>query len=302
MTRLCKHRHSTTEQIALDEFLDYADAHVIEGAPDKLFRLGEQLSMLGNNRRFLSDFMCSYIKANRARDPLAEIISQSVVLARRKHFYLRANFWLPAAEMTQAESLLFAYHQAHDHNFDLLSYAYCGTGYETDVFEYDYAAVAGFVGEEVRVRPLGTFRHACGDTIMYRCNQDIHIQQPPTNLSVTLNVIPTFNQHGLLDQYFFDIDATDPNRARLSNYAYTAIDARRQLLELVSQLRDDNVTDLLVEFATRHDCRRTRYNALRALQDSAPEVHDSVCASLGPDEPALVRHHLVASESPAQTT
>lgn len=295
------HRFTTDASMELPEFMEYADAKTNMSDVDSLLALGEQLSMLGNNRRFLSKFLEDFIEANWNLDSLTATISQSVMLRSGRDFYLRANFWLPEAEMTESEALLFAYHQAHDHNFDLLSYAYSGSGYTTDLYEYDYSSVAGYVGEQVNLVPRGNHRHACADTLLYRCNRDIHFQRPPETPSITLNVIPTANQYGLQDQYFFDIEKGDSESGVLSRYAESNIESRRFLFNVAKYVRSERLVRVMCDLITTYPCRRTRYEALRALRECDADAHDTMVHHLRDDPAPIIRQyvHRVLSGVPA---
>jgi hypothetical protein len=290
--------HQTDDVIDLAEFLriaDAADVNTTEG----MLAIAEPFAMLGNNRSFLSDFFCDYIRANVATDPLASVVAQSVVLSRNEHYYIRANMWLPEEEVTANEAILFAYNQAHDHNFDLLSLAYCGDGYLTDCYEYNYDDVAGYVGEVVELNPLGPIKHGCGDTLLYIANKDIHFQRAPKTPSVTLNVIPLANRYGTRDQYFFDIEGPDSTKGTISGYPTTIIEQRRMLFDIAKHLADDVIAQLLADIAGHHACRRTRYEALRALKTCDPEAHGQVCWALRDDKAPLIRAYLQSQEAAA---
>lgn len=285
-------RFTTDESIELDEFVDYALSNVNTSSSEGLLALGEKFTMLGNNRTFLSDFFADYIKENFVRDPLSQIVSQSVVLARNESFYVRANFWLPEDDMTESETFLFAYHQAHDHNFDLLSLAYCGDGYMTDGYTYDYNKVAGYVGEVVDIEPLGSHHHAYGEVLLYECNKDIHIQRPPSEPSITLNVIPLVNQNGLLDQYFFDIDRIDSTQGTIQRYGNNIMEQRKDLFAIVKHLANDEIAQLFIDIAKSHPCKRTRFEAIRSLKVYSKEMHDQLCYMLRDDKTAIVKHYV----------
>lgn len=285
------HTFSTQQSISLAEFVEAADHTPDIGTADGLWRLAEDFSRLGNNRDFLSEFYCNYIKSKIAKDPLYVVISQAIVLHRSKDYYIRANFWPTQAECSPAEMTLFAYDQPHDHNFDLLSYSYCGDGYISDDFSYDYDAVVGYVGERVAITPLGPHKHECGDVLMYHCNRDIHIQHPPSQPSITLNVIPLENQNGLKDQYFFQIDGIAADSAVIAKRAANIIDQRRMYLDIARQFMSDNMLDVMASVADRHVCARTRYEALRILSVCAPAEHDRLVSALGDHPPPILQHY-----------
>ena len=290
-------RFDTDESISLSEFVEYAARNTDFADQDSQLALGEQLTMLGNNRSFLTDFFGEFVEKNLHAAHVEGTISQAFLLALGTNFYLRGAFWLPDSELRGNESVLYAYHQAHDHNFDFLSYAYCGSGYTTDLYEYDYASTVGYVGERVKLRPLGKHHHRTGDVLFYRCNQDIHFQRPPETPSITINVIPLVNQHGLKDQYFFDIAAGDSEEGTIYRHAESNIESRRTLFDIVKHFRSPKISRVLAEFAESYDCQRSRFQALRALQMSDPSTHKDVCERLAGDSSALVRHHIATAQA-----
>ena len=287
-------RFETEEVIDLPEFLRIAEG-VDVSCTDGMLSLAEPFTKLGNNRTFLAEYFAEYIKQAVVVNPDGLVLSQSVVLSRNEKFYIRANVWLPENDMTEKESLLFAYNQAHDHNFDLLSLAYCGDGYYTDCFEYDYESVEGYVGELVEINPLGRIQHTCGDTLLYVCNKDIHFQRPPVNPSVTLNLIPLANQNGLRDQYFFNIADVDSVTATIYGYPTTIIEQRRSLFEIAKHFADDKIVKIFIGLAEKHPCRRTRYEALRSLKTCNLEAHNEMCMKLRDDNAQIIRTYVESS-------
>lgn len=284
-------KHNTTDAIELAEFLDAAQRTDV-GTAEGLLSLGETFAKLGNNREFLSAFFANFIKHQAINDPLAVLLSQSVVLARRKDFYLRANFWLPAEGISESESILFAYDQPHDHNFDLLSLAYCGDGYVSHGYTYNYDTTIGYVGEKVPLNPLGPHKHECGDVLMYECNKDIHIQKPPIDASITLNLIPLENQNGLRDQYFFEIDNVASTVGIIRKHAPNIQERRRYLFDIAKHVANDEMVGIFRDIALRHECSRTRYEALRSLKTADSDVHDEMVFALRDDPAPIVRHYV----------
>jgi hypothetical protein len=286
------YHYETTDSISLPEFLEFANKAVNVNSRDGILALGEMFARLGNNRAFLSEYFAKVIYELAPRDPLSFLLAQSVVIARYDSFYLRANFWLPRDGLTAGEAELYAYDQPHDHNFDLLSYAYCGSGYYSDGFHYDYNSVVGFVGEKVRLQPLGRHHHKCGDVLFYECSKDIHIQHAPETPSITLNVLPLGNLNGLIDQYFFEIDSPNSRTGTLKKHAPNVIEQRRHLFDVAKHIGGQKVAVALADIATGHRCARTRYESVRALRTCDPTAHEAVVNTLKSDTAPLVQHYV----------
>jgi hypothetical protein len=283
---------STTESISFKDFIEFARTGVDVTTQDGLWALSDCFARLGNDREFLSNFYIDYIKGNVRKDIYAIVISQAIVMYRCDTFYVRANFWLPEDQCTAEEAKLFAYDQPHDHNFDLLSLAYCGDGYLSDDYQYDYDKTVGYIGEEVELTPLGTHKHEVGDVLMYLCNKDIHVQNFPATPSITLNVIPTVNQNGLRDQYFFEIPQKLGTRGIIRSRAPNIVEQRRRLFDMAKHLANDEMTGIFVDIAKTHLDPRTRYEAARVLAESSPAAHRDVLFALRDDPAPIVKHHV----------
>src|SRR3546814_33924 len=72
----------------------------------------------------------------------------------------------------------FFYGKAHDHNFSFLTVGYMGPGYWSEYYEYDYANVAGYVGEKVNLRYIEKSKLDEGKVMLYRIHRDVHLQLP----------------------------------------------------------------------------------------------------------------------------
>ena len=127
---------------------------------------------------------------------------QVMMLANRKHFLVRAPIWVPSNSLVNDR--MYAYGQAHDHDFDLLTIGYLGKGYVTETYQYDFDSVSGEIGERVEVRNKETYRLSQGSALFLKANKDIHVQFPPEEICMSLNLIQTSNKSN--KQYLFDLE------------------------------------------------------------------------------------------------
>ncbi len=174
------------------------------------------LRRLSNNRTFLGDMLIDFL-AEREGSALAAIDSgygpQAIVLS--PHYagptggmFLRANIWPAESDLCFQTSgaMNFVYGKPHDHNFGFLTVGYCGPGYRSDYYEYEYDEVAGYAGEPVGLRYMGRSALSEGKLMLYRAHRDVHSQLPAEALSVSINVMhvdPAISWH---DQYGFDLE------------------------------------------------------------------------------------------------
>ena len=228
---------------------------------DSLLHAAGWLRRLGMNRDFLAERLLAELKARHRQDDAASAYGPQVVMLSPLggDFFLRANIWPSRDEhMFRASGGgSFVYELPHDHNFDFLTLGYFGPGYWSDYWEYDYAAVAGAVGEKAGLRFAERSRLAPGKLMHYRAHRDVHSQLPPDALSVSLNVMHAGGAQGCLDQYRFDVEK-DEIAAVLSP------GASEVFLRIAVGLGCEESRDLAERFAAGHPSDRMRLTALDA--------------------------------------
>jgi len=171
------------------------------------------LRRLANNREFLGDLLTERL-AGRGDDGSASGYGpQAIMLSRPRDnranaAFLRAAIWpAPSDHVFRTSGAgSFVYGAAHDHNFDFLTVGYCGSGYASDYYEYEYEAVAGYPGEDAGLRFVGRSTLSPGKLMLYRRHVDVHSQLPPASLSVSLNVMRVDPAQGWFDQYGFNLE------------------------------------------------------------------------------------------------
>jgi hypothetical protein len=190
------------DPISFAELIEYFDALGADVLKTDLDQSACVLRRLYNNRSFLVDVLQSQLADMPAFERINGYTSQVFVLHRSEHYFVRAAIWLPRADQRSDE--VFLYEDAHDHNFNLLTLGYLGSGYRTVLFEYDHAAASGFLGEAVQVKFLENTGLENGRVMLFRESRDIHVQFPSDEFSISINIISTGSQH--VRQYSFDLD------------------------------------------------------------------------------------------------
>lgn len=220
------------------------------------------LRQLGNNRAFLGDLILDELSRRHRDAPEDNAYGpQAIVLGRAgRDSLLRASLWPSPAEpmMRNSGPSAFAYGLAHDHNFDFLTLGYFGPGYWSDLYEADYEAMDGYVGEPTRLTPMGRHRLEEGAIHFYRAHRDVHAQWPAGALSVSLNILHTGAAQGWLDQYRFDVTKGEI-AGQLSHGASEAF------IRIAVGLGGEEARDLAERFAFGHPSGRMRLHALDAL-------------------------------------
>lgn len=171
------------------------------------------LRRLANNRSFLGDLLVDRLTGRGGEDIASGYGPQAIVLSRPRDdrpnaAFLRAAIWPSPRDhvFKTSGAASFVYGAAHDHNFDFLTVGYCGPGYASDYYEYDYDAVAGYPGENAGLRFVERSTLCPGKLMLYRRHLDVHSQMPPESLSVSINVMRVNPAQWWFDQYGFDLE------------------------------------------------------------------------------------------------
>lgn len=227
------------------------------------------LRRLGNDQDFLGDILIDELAKRHREDVLDNVYGPQVVMLAPPNgqFFIRANIWPSVGDhMVRASGgESFVLGLPHDHNFNFLTLGYFGPGYWSDYYEYDYAEVTGYSGEQVpSLRFIERSRLEPGKLMLYRAHIDVHAQLPADSLSVSLNIMHTAGAQGWLDQYRFDLEggviggiiSPGPTEA---------------LLKVAVGLGSAEAVDLAHRFAYRHPSDRLRLACWDAL---AAEIAD----------------------------
>jgi len=254
----------------LGECVDALDAAGFDPCEeDSLQNAALWLRRLGNNPTFLGDLLIDELASRHREDVLENSYGPQVIMLRPPggDYFIRANIWPSAQEHVVRASGggLFAYGMPHDHNFDFLTHGYFGPGYWSDYYTYDYAEVTGWRGEEVpSLRFVERARLEPGRVMHYRAHHDVHAQNAPDVLSVSLNIMHCGAAQGWLDQYRFDLEG----RRIAGILGAGASDA---FLRIAVASGNGEALDLAETFARRHPSERMRLCAVTALASTSAE-------------------------------
>lgn len=258
--------------IGLDELLEALTTSKVDTRDEEAFAsLGPLLARLGRNQRFLADLAIAELKDRHQRQGTNTYGPQVFMLHPPDgRFVVRANFWPARADaiVRASGTAPFFYDFAHDHNFSFLTYGYFGPGYWSDYYEYDVASVAGEPGEAVALHPVGRQRLEPGRLMLYRARRDIHVQLPPDQLSVSLNILAQDPAQLWRDQYEFDVVG-----GRIIGCLTTT--PSEALVALAVHLGGGNGIDLASDFAKDHPSPRMRATAAAALASAAQTGGDA---------------------------
>jgi hypothetical protein len=276
------HLPDDDERFSLADYIEHLEQGRYDLADhDDLIASAPYLKKLGNNKDFLIDHVFEELK-DCLQFQQSNIYAPAVLLLHAtSSYFIRANVWKP---ITKAEEQVpgYRYDVCHDHNFDILTIGYLGPGYSSRAYSYDRTTCVGMLGETVDLLSEGVFNLTQGKVALYRAKRDVHIQLPPEQLSVSINLIPKAvirNEPQLL----FD-EASGTIRRYLD---FTGAEVAVRLAGL---LESRVCLEPLACIADRHPSAKMRALALVSLLQIVPDRADAIRADLKVSQPALVRH------------
>ncbi|GAC1622834.1 MAG: hypothetical protein NVS9B10_07220 [Nevskia sp.] len=276
----------TARVASIDEYLDYVSTEVDLHDLGSVAESAPMLAALANDRELVVRELNRLVASEFRSSALSS--AQSLFLGRRNGFYVRANVWPSSADVASGRLYQdqFSYEVAHDHNYDFLTVPYCGPGYVTEIHEYDPADMEGYPGEAVDLRFLERTCFQAGTAMLYRASRDVHIQFPPEDLSVTLNLMLETSSAGRRHQYYFDLAAR-----RVLSFAGEQDSSRRvAIVGMAGHAGNGETQTLLTDLSRRHPCSRTRIAAFDALAKLAPRDSERLWEQACRDpEPIVVR-------------
>jgi hypothetical protein len=213
------------------------------------------LARLANNKTFLLDRMFDELRDQLKFQADNMYAPEVLLLHAAKDYFIRANIWKPlsSAELAIPE---YQYDVCHDHNFDILTVGYMGPGYNCRSYMYDRSAYQGRLGEVVDLTSEGVFSLTNGKVALYRAKEDVHIQLPPDQVSVSLNLIP---RGPVQNEMQFQFDEASGAISRYLNF--TGLEAAVRVADL---LRSRECLDALTRLGREHPSARVRALALAA--------------------------------------
>lgn len=274
------------ESIEFNEYLEYVGKHVDPNCLDSIANSAELLKKLSNNNKFVTEIFNNQLKFL-PKNLLAFYSSQSAILGVNGEASVRLNVWplLSADPRRQKiECERYSYYDAHDHNFTFMTVGYFGPGYSTRLYEYNPESVIGYIGEKVDIQFLEETTLPKGKVMLYRPSRDIHTQIPPTEYSLSLNLM--FNQKertSLTHQYYFDI-----GKGCISGYVESFSTKRVSCIEMLKLVGDDNSIDVLWDIVNKHPCNRTRLAAIDTLVHLIPEEFEAAWSVAANDTDPLM--------------
>ncbi len=195
-----------SSSITLDEFCALCDSKGPFMEASDYAPVLDAFRSLANNEDLLVDTLHQELSDLDNFQSSSSYNIQSLLVAKRKNYDIRINFWPSPNDFTVQEEFsesYFAYNFPHDHNFHFLTVGYYGSGYSTDIYTYDHDKVNPVKGEQVSADYVGRFTLSKGSMMIYEASKHIHTQFAPKDFSISINLLP--KQSNTLSQYAFKI-------------------------------------------------------------------------------------------------
>ena len=246
-------------------------ASLDKGQPDFLPQACGVLAGLYNNRGLLDQVLqAALLQATAGTtafySPQSFLLATGRFACGAKTFTLRGNIWFPAALAglnQRMEDSVYSYNNCHDHNFDFLTIGYSGSGYETDIYEYDREQVHGRVDEPVALRFVERAQLAQGRILHFRKCRDVHVQLYPSTTSISLNILMPDEDLSVLPQYEFNAA-----KGRISEVLYSSSMVDCSLAYLLGQLGCRDAIPVMAASMLASPMRQHREAAHQAREDA----------------------------------
>ncbi|MFG6443511.1 hypothetical protein [Roseateles sp. LKC17W] len=158
-----------------------------------------------------------------------------------------------------------------------------GSGYRSEIYQvYNSDKIQGVIGERIDLQPKGSVKLPEGAMMLYRSAVDVHMQLPPDELSISLNLLTSAKSNSQVPQYY-----VDTSTSRIIGFPeVNAASKRLTLLKLAGLIGNQNTLDLLDRVLEKSECFRTRVGAAQAcieMQASDANAVERVKSRLGFD-------------------
>jgi hypothetical protein len=260
----------SNSEISPDELMEWVIDNVDPADNESMISAAERLCALKNNRNFVIDGirreMLSIADGQEPRYASNQGTIHCQNMGPKGRFIVRTVIWTPPLTKNLRSRVMqdkiLSYASAHDHNFSLLTIGYHGSGYKTDIYEYDPSSISGAIGETVEIKFLEHTSLPEDKILYFRPNRDIHVQLYPDEVSISLNLMGDPNGNATRAQYEFDVqngkilNLLDGNAVRVSLAPFA-------LIECLGA--DENLIDLLSFVAKEHQSPHIRSRAYSTL-------------------------------------
>jgi hypothetical protein len=261
---------NTLKEISFDEYRERIGQQHALTDPDSIMATAPLLKALAADKFLLVRHINEHLSDPASSDRNNNYSALSFIIGRGNGFTVRANLWPRHSSYTADNLSTKVSHNfdiPHNHNFELLTVGFAGVGYETIIHEVDETRIVGFPGEKVDLRFLEQTTLPEGKVMFYRRFKDVHIQLPPKELSISLNLLVRDDAGVSGSQYTFDFE-----KKTIIGELSGRVSDHNMMFEFAKHLGDENTGNHLIAIAEKHDnplARLAAFDAAAQLIESS---------------------------------
>lgn len=276
------------KSISLEEYIDFCHSTPGLAEPETTISTAGMLRKLANNSSFLADFLTRQLKQIENYNLKTDFTPPSFYLYQCPKFSVRAVLWLPLEEMTNDdEAIAHGYGVTHNHHFNFLTCGYFGPGYRTVIYKYNPDNFAGLTEETIELDLQEDTLLPPGKLMHYQHSRDVHVQYPPENLSISINLIFPRHPDASIQSIF------DPENKTIKGYL-DSLPTTSAIIKAATLLRNNDSIELLEKIAITHSCPRTRAMVINSLTKLNPASKNEYKRLIANDPARYVREWFIA--------
>ena len=265
--------------------------HVAKGiyVEDEIREVGAWLAAYSANHMAVVSSICTELVNPVSFQQGNDLQAPTFIIYRDDRITIRLVIWLPL--QGRFDKAPFSYEEPHDHNFDFWTVNFFGSGYRTRLYEYAYDQVSGFNDEVVPLTCCGEAVLSPGKMMFYSRSKDVHIQYPPDDLSVSLNLIVQPEQAPR--QYEFGLDTTQQQglvEARIKKGRLERYNVQESLFRGLMNFGNTKSRELVLQVAQHNHKEELRAiafdNLLEYAQRSLNDEYAQHIAALAANDPS----------------
>ena len=273
---------NNTESISLNEFFELCDQIKLE-SEEELEAYAPYIKMLANNPKCISDYLCEYLTSMSSLEQEHSFLPPVFMPKVTDNYIFRIVIW-PVIQISQDKNGLL-YNYAHNHDVGFLTCGYCGSGYRTDIYDYDYQHHQGLVNEPVELDFLESTTLPPGKIMQYMAGSDMHMQYAPETPSISLNMIKREKQKKIVECSF------DMDESKIVGHSIKTV-GHESIFWSACMFGDGNCLDVIEHIAKTHPFMRVRAAAWQALIENNQKEMESYTRLANMDKHEHVRAYV----------
>jgi hypothetical protein len=272
---------NTKKSIDLEEYIEILDSKKIDfNDQNQIIDSAIYFEQLNNNKNFLVNKICKMLENDSSLSLNNFYGPQVFMLHSNDQYFVRAVVWNPITKIEKSIEN-FSYDVCHDHNFDILTAGYLGGGYKSRCYTYDYSKTTGGLGEKVNLENKEIYNLGEGDIFLYRAKKDVHMQLPPDEISVSLNLIPR------TDKIYSPQFQFDEEKHEICRYLHSS--GSELIIRLAGIVGNDNFIEPLKKILLNNPSSHVRALAASSVTSIAPQLSNEIYESVLSDKSEMMK-------------